>query len=107
VTIRCDVTSPWAPGPQALYNRANLDVRLQLLTPAGRVLASSNPMSDDPLTALPAVVTYMLPGPGAYYVTVAPTGQGDSPLTGYRWGWLGLPGLPCPSPARTGPGCQP
>ncbi len=84
MAIRCDVTSPWAPGPEALYSRANLDVKLQLLTSTGRVLASSNPMGDNPLAALPAAITYYLPGPGTYYVTVAPTGQGDSPLTGYR-----------------------
>ena len=64
---------------------ANLDAVVELRNAAGQVLASANP-----LEAVNASLSIVLPASGNYYVSVKGSGKGDPLLTGYSdYGSLG------------------
>ena len=56
----------------------NADLVLTLVNSAGAALVSSNPIN-----ALDASLSYQITSPGAYYIKVSATGEGDPAIDGY------------------------
>jgi PKD repeat protein len=64
---------------------ANLDLLVELRDGAGNLLASANPVD-----ALPASLSHVVPLPGTFHLTVQGLGKGDPASTGYSdYGSLG------------------
>ncbi len=71
-------------GAYAGNSRTNLDIQLTLLDAAGAMLAVANPaVAGDATATLPASISTSLPATGAYFISVARTGNGDPVSSGY------------------------
>jgi len=77
---------------------ANLDLLIELRNGSGSLLASANPID-----ALPASLSYVVPTTATHYLSVQGTGKGDPLSTGYtRYGSVGQYAISGSAPAGAG-----